>query len=177
MLSALLLYALATVDGALVGYRVASGRSALVDKGSYYWRSILRGALLVQPAIGVAVFVAVLLLLVAADSGRLTLELVGMCQRMLQVYVPYAVVGLVMLALRAVPSTDLRVATSVTVLGPATPLRPYVMVARGLCAALASLRPEILLMASFLAALMLAFEPLLERRGPRASLPACFKPM
>ncbi|HKB33222.1 MAG TPA: hypothetical protein VKF16_05085 [Candidatus Dormibacteraeota bacterium] len=167
MLSALLLYALATVDGALVGYRVASGRSALVDKGSYYWRSILRGALLVQPAIGVAVFVAVLLLLVAADSGRLTLELVGMCQRMLQVYVPYAVVVLVMLALRAVPSTDLRVATSVTVLGPATALRPYVMVAGVLWAALASLRPEILLMATFLAALMLAFEPLLERRRPR----------
>src|SRR5260370_12766097 len=127
MLKAMLLYALATVDGALVGYRVASGRSAMGDKGSYYWRSILRGALLVQPAIGVAVFVAVLLLLVAADSGRLTLELVGMCQRMLQVYVPYAVVVLVMLALRAVPSADLSVAQSLTVLGPATALRPYVM--------------------------------------------------
>src|SRR5258708_22959796 len=99
MLSALLLYALATVDGALVGYRVASGRSALVDKGSYYWRSILRGALLVQPAIGVAVFVAVLLVLVAADSGRLTLDLVGMCQRMPQAYRPCALLVLAMLAL------------------------------------------------------------------------------
>src|SRR5260370_8521345 len=97
MLSALLLDALATVDGALVGYRVASGRSALVDKGSYYWRSILRGALLVQPAIGVAVFVAVLLLLVAADSGRLTLELFGMCQRVLQVYLPHPLLSLHML--------------------------------------------------------------------------------
>src|SRR5258708_12574521 len=160
MLSALLLYALATVDGALVGYRVASGRSALVDKGSYYWRSILRGALLVQPAIGVAVFVAVLLLLVAADSGRLTLELVGMCQRMLQVYVPYAVVVLVMLALRAVPSTDLRVATSVTVLGPATALRPYVMVAGVLWAAPASPRPDILLIATFPPPFIPPFPPL-----------------
>src|SRR5258708_16703451 len=165
MLSALLLYALATVDGALVGYRVASGRSALVDKGSYYWRSILRGALLVQPAIGVAVFVAVLLLLVASDSGRLTLELVGMCQRMLQVYVPYAVVVLVMVALRAVPSTDLRVATSVTVLGPATALRPYVMVAGVLLAALPRLPPGILLMAQFRAALTPALQPLAQH-GP-----------
>jgi len=167
MLSALLLYALATVDGALVGYRVASGRSALVDKRSYFWRSILRGALLVQPAIGVAVFVAILLLLVAADSGQLTRELVSMCQRMLEVYVPYSALVLGTLALRAVPSTDLRVATSVAVLGPATALRPYVMVAGVLWAALASLRPEILLMATFLAGLMLAFEPLLEREWPR----------
>src|SRR5258708_1297604 len=98
MLSALLLYALATVDGALVGYRVASGRSALVDKGSYYWRSLLRAPLLLRPAAG---------------------------------------------------------------------LRPFVVVAGVLWAALASLRPEILLMATFLAALMLAFEPLLERRRPR----------
>jgi hypothetical protein len=167
MLSALLLYLLATVDGALVGYRVASGRSALVDKRSYYRHSILRGALLVQPAIGVAVFVAILLLLVAADSGQLTRELVAMCQRMLQVYVPYAVLVLGTLALRAVPSIDLRVATSVAVLGPATALRPYVMVAGVLWAALASLRPEILLMATFLAGLMLAFEPLLDREWPR----------
>src|SRR5260370_41611820 len=111
MLSALLLDALATVDGALVGYRVASGRSALVDKGSYYWRSILRGALLAQPAIGVAVFVAVLLLLVAADSGRLTLELVVMGQTMTHVDVPSAAVALVMPSPRTLPLTEHRAAT------------------------------------------------------------------
>jgi hypothetical protein len=66
-----------------------------------------------------------------------------------------------------VPSIDLRVATSVAVLGPATAIRPYVMVAGVLWAALASLRPEILLMATFLAGLMFAFEPLLDREWPR----------
>jgi hypothetical protein len=167
VLTALLLYALATVDGALVGYRVAGGRSALVDKTSYFRRAILRSALLVQPAIGVAVFVVVLLLLVAADSGQMTRELVVMGQRMLQIYVPYAVIVLGTLALRAVPSIDLRVATSVLVLGPATALRPYVMVAGVLWAALTSLRPEILLMATLLAGLMLAYEPLLDREWPR----------
>lgn len=167
MLTAILLYVLATVDGALAGYRVAAGRSALVDKRPYYRRALLRGALLVQPAIGVAVFVAVLLLLVAADSGQLTRELVAMCERMLQVYVPYALLVLGTLALRVLPSIDLRVATSVAVLGPATALRPYVMVAGVLWAALDSRRPEILLMATFVAGLMLVFEPLMERQAPR----------
>jgi hypothetical protein len=167
MLTAILLYVLATIDGALVGYRLAGGRSALVDKRSYYRRSILRGALLVQPAIGVAAFVVVLLLMVATDSGQLTRELVAMGGRMLQVYVPYAALVLGTLALRAVPSINLRVATSVTVLGPATALRPVVMVAGVLWAALASLRPEVLLMSTFLAGLMLVFEPLLEREWPR----------
>ena len=167
MLTAIALYVLATVDGALVGYRLAAGRSGLVDKRSYYRRALLRGGLLVQPAIGLAAFVVILLLMVAADSGQLTRELVAMGQRMLQVYLPYSALVLGTLALRAVPSIDLRVATSVAVLGPATALRPYVMVAGVLWAALASLRPEILLMATFLAGLMLVFEPLLEREWPR----------
>ncbi len=167
MLTALVLYLLATVDGALVGYRLAAGRSGLVDKGRYFARSFLRGALLVQPAIGVAVFVAILLLLVAADSGQLTLDLVAMGRRMLQVYVPYSVLVLAALAFRAVPSIDLRVATSVLVLGPATALRPYVMVAGVLWAVVGTTRPEILLMATFLAGLMLVFEPLMDRDWPR----------
>lgn len=167
MLTLVLLYALATVDGALVGYRLASGRSAVIDKRRYYARSIARGALLVQPAIAVAFFVAVLLLLAAGDPGRLTQELIAMGNRMLQVYVPYAAVVLGTLALRAVPSIDLRVATSVAVLGPATAVRPFVMVAGVLWAALASLQPEILLMATLLAGLMLAVEPVLDREWPR----------
>lgn len=167
MLTAAVLYALACIDGGLVGFRLAAGRSALVDKRAYYGRAIARGVVLVQPALALAVFVAVLLLLVAADPGRLTAELVSMANRMLDVYTPYAVVVLGSLALRFVPSVNLRVALSVAVLGPATALRPFVMVAGVLWAALASLRPEILLMATLLAALMLAVEPVLDAHRPR----------
>jgi hypothetical protein len=167
LLTAVLLYLLATVDGGLVGYRLAAGRSAIVDKRAYYARAIGQGMLRVQPFIGLAVFVGVLLLLAAADSGLLTQDLVAMARRMLDVYVPYAVVVLGTLALRTVPSIDLRVATSVAVLGPATAARPFVMVAGVLWAALASLHPEILLMATFLAGLMLSVEPLLDRDWPR----------
>jgi hypothetical protein len=167
MLTVGLLYVLACVDGALIGYRLAAGRCALVDKRAYYARSILKGVLRVQPAIALATFVAVLLLLAASDSGQLTQGLVAMAQRMLQVYLPYSVLVLGALALRMLPSIDLRVATSVAVLGPATAIRPFVMVAGVLWAALASLRPEILLMATFLAIVMLAIEPMLQRERPR----------
>ena len=164
MATVILLYLLATVDGALIGYRLAAGQSALVDKGGYFVRSMVRGVLLVQPVIALAAFMAILLLLVASDPGRLTQELVAMGQRMLEVYVPYAILVLGALALRTIPSVGVRVATSVIVLGPATAARPYVVIAGVLWAGLASLRPEIWLAATLLACLMLAIEPLLQRR-------------
>lgn len=41
--------------------------------------------MLIQPVIALAAFIAILLLLVATDPGRLTEELVAMGQRMLQI--------------------------------------------------------------------------------------------
>ncbi|MDQ3818024.1 MAG: hypothetical protein M3362_10060 [Acidobacteriota bacterium] len=51
---ALVLWALATVDAAFIGYREAAGRSALIDKRAYYRRAMIRGALFGQIAVGVA---------------------------------------------------------------------------------------------------------------------------
>src|ERR1044072_1308654 len=45
---------LATRDSAFVGYREAAGRSALIRKGAYYARAMLRGALWGQAAVALA---------------------------------------------------------------------------------------------------------------------------
>jgi hypothetical protein len=126
---ALSLWALATIDAALAGYREAAGRSALIDKRAYYRRAMLRGALFGQVVIGmVGAAVAASLLLSAEPRGLLEgLREIG--SRMLIVYVPYAVVILSAFAVRAAPSVDLRSITSVLIFGPFTLLRPLVIVA------------------------------------------------
>ena len=47
----LLLWFLATVDAAFIGYREAAGRNALIDKRAYYRNAMLRGAALGQIAV------------------------------------------------------------------------------------------------------------------------------
>jgi hypothetical protein len=59
---------------------------------------------------------------------QLRTDLEAAAQRMLYVFLPYATLVLTNLALRIVPSVDLRSATSVFFLGPLTAIRPAVMV-------------------------------------------------
>ena len=56
-------YFLATLDSAFVGYREAAGRSALIRKGAYYARAMLRGALWGQAAVALAFALLALLFL------------------------------------------------------------------------------------------------------------------
>ena len=125
---ALLLWALATIDAAFIGYREAAGRSALIDKGAYYRRAMIRGALFGQIAVLiVGAAIAAMLLVSPIPLARIhDLEQVG--SRMLTVYLPYAIIVFVAFAVRVAPSVDLRSITSVLIFGPFTLIRPIVVV-------------------------------------------------
>ena len=126
-MTALLLWLLATVDSAFIGYREAAGRNALIDKKAYYRRALIRGALFGQLAVLIAVAITVFALVSSSNAGALlsSIELIG--TRMLTVYVPYALIILIAFCVRALPSVDIRSITSVLIFGPFTFMRPIVV--------------------------------------------------
>lgn len=154
----LLLFLLASLDGALCGCRTSMGRCPLIHKKSYYVLGVLRGVFAAQI---VSAFSLICLLLVVAFSQNpqlLRADLVESARRMLFVFLPYAALVLVNIALRIIPSIDLRSATSVFFLGPLTGIRPLVMIA-GVFAGIwrAQLR-ETIFLGLFVLALMLSVE-------------------
>jgi hypothetical protein len=126
---AVLLWLLATVDSAFIGYREAAGRNALIVKRAYYRHALIRGALFGQLAVLIVGVITVIVLVSIRDAGFLfsDLELVG--ARMLIVYVPYALILLITFCVRAIPSVDIRSITSVLIFGPFTFIRPLVVLA------------------------------------------------
>jgi hypothetical protein len=125
----LALYLLASLDGALCGCRTSMGRHPYIRKTRYYTVAILRGVLAAQIASWLSLFVFLGVMAVSQDRNLLRQDLQNAAERMLWIFLPYAALVLSNLALRLVPSTDLRSATSVLFLGPLTALRPFVMTA------------------------------------------------
>jgi hypothetical protein len=124
-----LLWLLATIDSAFIGYREAAGRNALIEKRAYYRRALLRGALFGQVAILIVGAIAAVALATSSDPRALFtgFELVG--ARMLTVYIPYALILLITFCVRVLPSVDIRSITSVLIFGPFTLIRPAVVLA------------------------------------------------
>jgi len=122
-----LLWLLATVDSAFIGYREAAGRNALIDKKDYYRHALIRGALFGQLAVLIAGVITAIALANSHHPLALftKLELIG--ARMLLVYIPYALIILIALSIRAVPSVDIRSITSTLIFGPFTLIRPLVV--------------------------------------------------
>jgi hypothetical protein len=87
--------------------------------------------------------------------------------RMLSVFLPYAAAVLVNIALRALPSTDIRASTSVMVLGPLTGLRPFVMIAGVAYGIWSAHLLETRLLGIFVLAVMLSLETFLDRTASR----------
>lgn len=144
------------------------GRCPLIRKHSYYTRALLRGLVGAQV---VSMLALAALLLTSVFSSRrdvLRADLESAAGRMLWVFLPYAVLVLFNLALRLIPSTDLRSATSVFMLGPLTAVRPFVMIVGVLYGISASDLLETRLLGSFILALMLSLEFILNRRAARA---------
>jgi len=90
-------------------------------------------------------------------------DLEDAAERMLWVFVPYALAVVGSLALRIIPSTDLRSATSVFALGPFTAIRPLVMVAGVLYGIWRSQLLETRVLGLFILGLMLSLEFFLNR--------------
>lgn len=124
-----LLWLLATVDSAFIGYREAAGRNALIEKGAYFRRALVRGALFGQVAVLIVGVVSAIALATSNDAAALfsKFEIVG--ARMLTVYIPYALILLITFCIRAVPSVDIRSITSVLIFGPFTFIRPLIVIA------------------------------------------------
>ena len=157
------LWALATIDAALAGYRDAAGRSALIDKRAYYRRAMLRGALYGQAAVFVVGVVSIVMLLLSPDPRGMFRGLAAVGSRMLIVYVPYALVIGSAFAVRAAPSVDLRSITSVLIFGPFTLIRPVVVVAGLVWGFLAAPNIKTLLLCLLILSLMLTPEWALSR--------------
>jgi hypothetical protein len=164
----IVLYLLALTDGFLCGLRAAMGRCPLIRKREYYRKAAVRGVAAAQ-VVSIAALIA-LLAAVAVSSHRNILrdDLELAAGRMLWVFVPYAALSLASLALRVVPSADVRSATSVFLLGPLTYIRPYVMIAGVVYGVAWSKLWETRLLGLFILALMLSLEFALNWRAARA---------
>lgn len=164
----LILYLLALLDGLLCGLRASMGRCPLIRKRGYYARALFQG--IVGSQIVSALAFAALLIAAALSSHqdvlRADLELAA--GRMLRIFIPYAALVLFNLALRLLPSTDIRSATSVLMLGPLTAIRPLVMVAGVLYGISGTHLKETRLLGLFILALMLSLEFFLNRHAARA---------
>jgi hypothetical protein len=68
-----------------------------------------------------------LLLMTSADAARQYAELLSVGERMLWVFVPYAVLVLTALVVYLVADYDLRAFATVAILGPFTLIRPWVI--------------------------------------------------
>jgi L-asparagine transporter-like permease len=161
------LYLLALLDGLLCGLRSSMGRCAVIRKQSYYRRAALQGVVGAQIISALAL---VALLGVAARSSNgadVREDLEGAARRMLWVFVPYAVLVLANLALRLVPSNDIRSATSVFMLGPLTAIRPLVMIVGVIYGIYSSRLQETQLLGMFVLVLMLSLEFALNWRADR----------
>ena len=154
----LILYLLASLDGALCGCRTSMGRHPYIYKTWYYILAVLRGVLAAQIASWLSLGVLLIVTAGSPDRALLRRDLENAAERMLWIFLPYASLVLANLALRLIPSTDLRSATSVLFLGPLTALRPFVMIVGVLFGiAHAQLRATIFL-GLFVLALMLSLE-------------------
>jgi hypothetical protein len=165
MLSLVVLYALATLDGAFCGYRAAAGRNALIDKRRYYRRALLRGAALVQGAVVIVGVTLACVLTFSSGQAGLAADLLAAARRMLFVYVPYAAVALIAFAVRLLPSVDFRSATSVFVFGPLTALRPLVAVVGVIYGILPASRTQTRLLGIIVLALMFSVQWSLDRKA------------
>ena len=125
----LILYLLALLDGVLCGLRTAMGRNALIGKTWYYVRATVRGLIGAQIVATLALGVLIIVVLISPNRGEQRTDLESAAGRMLRIFLPYAALVLGSLAMRGMPSTDIRSASSVFFLGPLTAMRPAVMVA------------------------------------------------
>lgn len=165
-----LLWLLATVDSAFIGYREAAGRNALIEKGAYFRRALIRGALVGQLAVLIVGVITALVLATSSDATALfsKFELVG--TRMLRVYVPYALIILITFCIRAAPSVDIRSITSVLIFGPFTFIRPLVVLAGAIWGVLAAPDAITITLTAVIVSLMLGLEYILSWLRSRGTI-------
>jgi hypothetical protein len=101
------------------------------------------------------------------DRAGLRTDLEAAAERMLWIFLPYAALVIGNILLRLIPSTDIRSATSVMMLGPLTAIRPLVMATGVLYGISASRLWETRTLGLLILALMLSLEFALNLRAAR----------
>ena len=162
------LYVLALLDGLLCGIRTSMGRCPLIRKHAYYARAMVRGVIGAQLFSMIALAALLTVFALSSDRDFLRRDLELTAGRMLRVFGPYAALVILNLALRLVPSNDVRSATSVLMLGPLTAIRPLVMIVGVFYGIAGSSMIGTRILGILVLALMLSLEYLLNRRATRA---------
>ena len=165
-----LLWLLATVDSAFIGYREAAGRNALIEKGAYFRRALIRGALFGQLAVLIAGIATVIALASSSDAAALFTKFETVGARMLTVYVPYALILLITFCIRAVPSVDIRSITSVLIFGPFTFIRPLIVLAGAVWCVVAAPGAITIAVTVLIVSLMLGLEYILSALRSRGAI-------
>ena len=165
-----LLWLLATVDSAFIGYREAAGRNALIQKRAYFRHALIRGALFGQLAVLIVGVITAIALATSSDGEALfaKLELIG--ARMLAVYIPYALIILITFCIRAVPSVDIRSITSVLIFGPFTLIRPLIVLAGAVWGVVAAPGAVTIAITVLIVSLMLGLEYILSGLRSRGAI-------
>ena len=153
-----LLWLLATVDSACIGYREAAGRNALIEKKAYYRHALIRGALFGQLAVLIVGVITAVALLTSDNARELFGKLESIGARMLLVYIPYALIVLIALSIRAFPSVDIRSITSTLIFGPFTLSRPLVVLLGAVWGILAAPGAITIVLVVLIVCLMLGLE-------------------
>ena len=137
-----------------------SGLADLLSSWGYEVEQAIDGkdALEKAPEFGPAV--------VIADLVMPALDGVALLKPLAEVY-PNAVVILLTLALRLIPSVDAHSLTSVLVFGPLTLLRPFVAAAGVALGAAAAPRPAVFTIGALVLGMMLSMERFLSRQAAR----------
>jgi len=156
------LWILVSLDCALMGYRLAMGRSALLDKRRYHQRRSLRAAAVGQPALAAVTLLTACL--VAAGPVGIDGAFNAAMVRLLVVAVPYAACILATTAVCILPSVSARTAASIVIFGPFTLIRPLVVSIAVLYAVLPDPRWQLVLVGFIVAVPGVLLEPCLDRR-------------
>jgi hypothetical protein len=124
-----LLAFLAVLDAAFAGFRAAAGRDGRIFKRAYYRHALALGAASGAALVAALAALTVTAFLASGDAAALYAELLRIGARMLQVIFVYVALVLAALALYATARLELRALATVSVLGPFTLLRPWIVVA------------------------------------------------
>lgn len=161
-------WVLVTLDAALMAYRLAMGRSGLLDKRRMHQQASARGVLYVQPAI--IATVALTLLLIRAGGPGLASAFDESLRRFLTIGGTYAALILGTSLLCLVPSPTVRSAASVMVFGPFTLARPAVVVVTVAWSVLPDPRWQLVVVGLAIALPGVLVEPYLDRRIARRTV-------
>lgn len=148
------LYVLAMLDTAFSGICAASGRNALINKKTYYARSMWHGLLWGQVACVLGLIVLTLAVSLSGNRDQAISDMLAVGRRMAFVYWIYAATVILMFGVRAIPSVDVRSLTSTLAFGPLTFIRPLVILI-GICWGLLTEPTATILIASFVIGMMM----------------------